>query len=78
MKERLKLLSHNRDRVVCILFLLILLSILADLMSEDRRSKKNLIRLFSSSSGKIILTLLTKVVAFHMRFLAVHIWGASF
>ena len=57
---------------------LVLLPAKADLISKKRRGKKNLGRYRSSGSSKIVLTLLTEVVAVHVGFSAVYFRGTSF
>lgn len=78
MKERFKLIPHNRDRAVNILFPLILLSAEANLVPKERCRKKNLVRVLGYNGDKVILTLLTKVVAFYIGFCVVHIWRVGF
>lgn len=45
---------------------------------KKRYGKKNLLGLFSSSSGKIDLILLIKVITFYMRLFMVYIQGTGF
>lgn len=78
MEKRLKLVLYDHNRVVCILFLFVLLSTKADSVLKKRRSKKNLIRAFNSNGSKIILILITKILAFYLRFFVVYIGGVGF
>ena len=56
---------------------LVLLPVEADPVSEERRGKRNPGRPRSSSSSKIVLTLLIEVVAVHVRLSAVYVWGTG-
>lgn len=71
MEECLKLVLCGRDRVLCILFLLILLPVEADLILKERRGKRNLISVVSFNVDKVVLILLTEFVVFHERFAVV-------
>lgn len=51
----------------------ILLPTEVDLIFKEKRSKKNSVKAFSSSGGKIILTLLIEVIVFHVRFIAIYV-----
>ena len=75
MEECLKLVTRYWDRAVCISFPLILLLAKTDLVSEKRRGKKDPGRPCNSSGSIIVLTLLTKVVAVHVRLPAVYVRG---
>lgn len=77
-EEYLKFVSSEQDRTVYILVLLILLLAKADLVLKKRYKKKNLVNTLSSCSVKVVLTLLTKVVVFYMRFFIIYIWEVSF
>lgn len=78
MEKSLKLVSCDQNKVVYVLFSLILLLAEADLVLKKEHSKKNLIRPFRSSDSKVILTLLTKIVAFYVRLTMIHVWGVDF
>ena len=56
---------------------LVLLSAEADPVTEKRCGKRNLGRPRSSGGSKVVLTLLTKVVAVHVRLPAVYVRGAG-
>ena len=56
---------------------LILLLAEADPVPKEGRGKENLGRPRSSGSSKVVLTLLTKVVAIHVGLSAVYVWEAS-
>ena len=49
------------------MLLLILLSIEVDAVTQERCCKKNTVRAFGSGGGKVILTLLAEVIAFHVE-----------
>ena len=72
-EKRLELISHNRNKSVCVMSPLVLLPTEADPVSEKRRGKKNLGKPRSSSNSKIVLTLLTEVIAVHVRIPAIYI-----
>lgn len=78
MKKCLKLVPSNQNHVIYILFLLVLLPAKDGLVPKKEHSKKNLVRIFGSSSDKVILILLTEVIAFHIGFTAIYVWGSSF
>ena len=56
---------------------LVLLPAEADLVPEERRGKANLVRSHSSSGSKVVLALLTEVVAVHMELSEVYVWGTG-
>lgn len=60
------------------MFLLILLLVKIDLVVKKGLSKKNLIWVLGSDSGKIVLILLIKVLAFYIRFTIIHVQGLGF
>lgn len=71
VKEYLKLVSYNRDKIVFILFPLQLLLVKANPVPKKRCSKKNLVSILSSNGSKIILTLLTEIIVFYVKFSAI-------
>ena len=77
MKEHLELVPRDREKGFYIMSPLVLLPAEADLVPKKGRSKKNLGRPHSSSSSKIVLTLLTEVVAVYMRLPAIYVRGAG-
>ena len=76
-EERLELVLRDRDRGLCIMSPLILLPAEADPVPEKRRGKENSSRPRGSGGSKIVLTLLTKVVAIHVGLSAVYVRGAD-
>ena len=78
MEECFKVIPCDWDKAICIFFPLILLPAEADLISKKTRSKKHLVSNFISSGGKVILTLLTKLVISFMRFIVIYIQEAGF
>ena len=76
-EECLKLVLCDRDRSVCVMFLLVLLPTEANLVSEERHGKENLGKPRSSNGSKVVLTLLTEVVAVYMGFPVVYIRGTG-
>lgn len=77
-KERLKFILHKKNKVVFVLFLLIPLPVKANLILKEGPIKRNFVNAFGSSGSLVILSFLTKVIAFHMGFPAVHVQGAGF
>ena len=73
MKKHLKFAPSDWDKTVCILFLLIFLPIKVNLILKKKYNKKNLVRAFGSNDDKIIFKILTKIIVFNMRFIAIHI-----
>lgn len=73
MEDRLQFFLYDRDRAVYILPLLIYLPTEADPVLKKKRGKKNLISLSSSNSEKIILTLLTDIVALYVGLSVIHV-----
>lgn len=49
----------------------------ANPIPKEGYSKKNLVNIFNSNSGKIIFTLLIEIVAFYIGFFAIHVWKTS-
>ena len=78
IEEHFKLIPNDRDRVIYVLFLLILLPAETDLISNQRFSKKNLDNALSSISSKAIFILLMKVVTFYVRLIMAHTQRMSF
>lgn len=77
-KECLKLVPHDWDKAICVLFPLILLQAEADLLPKKGRSKRNLVKAFGSSSNKVILILLIEVIALLIGFTVVYVQGLGF
>lgn len=69
----LKLVPYDLDGVICVLLPLVLLLAEADLVLKKERNKKNLLSLSSSNSSKIVITLLTEVIALHVGLSVVQI-----
>ena len=77
-EKHFKLILHDQDRAFCILFLLVLLLAETDLFLKKEYSKKILVKAFGSVDGKVIFILPTKVVAFYIELIAIHVWDAGF
>ena len=78
MEKRLELAPRDCDRAICVLISLILLLEEVDLILEEGHDNKNSVSPFSSSGGKIVLTLLTEVVLFYVGLFVVHVRGTGF
>ena len=76
-EERLKLVPRDWDRNLCVMSLLVLLPAEADPVPKEKRGKGNLGKSCSSGGSKVVLTLLTKVVAIHVGLSAVYVWRAG-
>ena len=76
-EERLELVLRDRDRAVRVSPLLVLLPAETDPILEEGCGKRNLSRPRSSSGNKIVLTLLTEVVAVHVGLSAIYIRGTG-
>ena len=55
------------------MFSLILLPTEVDTVIQEKSCKKNMVRALGSGGGKVILTLLTKVIIFYMELITIHI-----
>lgn len=55
-----------------------LILVKTDLAIKEKNGKKYLVSTNGTGSGKIILALLTKVVAFHMGFTMIEVWELGF
>lgn len=78
MEKYPQLVLRDWNRTICLLFPLVLLPAEADLAPKEKYSKKILVRALGSSSGKVIITLLIEVVAFYVKFTAVHVRATGF
>ena len=76
-EKRLELVPGNQDRAVCVSLPFILLLAETDPIPKERYGKGNLVSSRSPSGSKIVLTLLTEVVAVHVRLFAVYVWGTG-
>ena len=76
-EERLELVPRDRDRGIGVMFPLVLLPAEADPVPEERRGKGNSGRPRGSSGSKVVLTLLTEVVAVHVGLSAVYVRGTG-
>ena len=66
MKEGFELLPSDRDCVLGLMLLLILLLTEADAVMQEKCCKKNIVEAVGSGSSKVILTLLAEVIAFYV------------
>ena len=72
-KKGLELVLYNRDRAFSISFLLIQLPAEADPVPEEGRGKETLGRPHSSTGSKVVLILLTEIVAVHVGIFVVYV-----
>lgn len=73
IKENFKFVLHDQDRVIYILFPFVILLAEANLVSKERHSKKNSVKVFGFNGGKVTSTLVTKVKTFHIRFTTIYV-----
>lgn len=78
LRKCLELISGDWKNTIYILFLFIQLPSKVDMVLEKRYNKWNLVKTLSFSIDKVILALLTEVVAFYVRFAVIYVWGSSF
>ena len=67
MKKDLKLLLGDRDCVFGLVLPLVLLPTEVDVVPKKGYYKGNTVETLGPGGSKVILTLLTKVIAFHVR-----------
>ena len=77
-EESLELVPRDRDRGFYVMSPLVLLPAEADPVPEKGRSKGNSGRPRGSGGSKIVLTLLTEVIAIYVGLSAVYVRGAGF
>ena len=65
-KKDLELFPADRDCAFSLMLPLILLLTEVDAVTPEGYCKENAVVILGPSGGKVILTLLTKVIAFHM------------
>ena len=65
-KEGLELLSSDGDCAFSLMLPLVLLPTEVDTVPKERYCKRNAVGVFDFGGGKVILTLLTEVIAFHV------------
>ena len=65
-KEGLELFPGDGDYVFSLMLPLVLLLTEVDAVPKERCCKENAVGAFGSAGGKVILTLLTEVIAFHV------------
>ena len=70
-KECLELVSRDRDRGFGVMSPLVLLPAEANLIPQEKPGKRNPGRSYGSSGSKIVLILLTEVIAVHVRLSAI-------
>ena len=73
IKKGLEFLPSNGDCVFSLMLPLVLLPIEVDAITQERCCKRNAVGAFGSGGGKVILTLLTKVIAFHVGFTTIDV-----
>ena len=77
-KKRFEPILGDQSNAVGVLLSPVLLSANIDSVLKERCVKKNLVSPLSSSGGKVVFTLLTEVVALHIRLFAIYAWKTSF
>ena len=66
MEEGLELLPSDGNYAFRLMLPLVLLPTEVDAIMQERCYKENAVKAFGSGSGKVILTLLTEVITFHV------------
>ena len=66
-KEGLELLPGDGNCAFSLMLSLVLLPTEVDTVTQKRYCKGNAVGVLDSGSGKVILTLLAEVIAFHVR-----------
>ena len=73
MKEGLELLPDNGDCFFSLMLPFVLLSTEVDVVPKKRCCKGNAVGTLGPGNGKVILTLLTEVIAFHVGLITIDI-----
>ena len=76
-RKGLELFPGNRDWVFSLMFLLVLLPIEVNAVTQERCCKENTVGALGSGSSKLILILLTEVIAFHVKLITIDIRWSS-
>ena len=76
-EECLEFIPCDRDGGFVVMFPLVVLPAEADLVPQEGRDKRNPDRSCSSSRSKIVITLLTEVVAVYLALFAVYVRGTG-
>lgn len=76
-KKHFELDPRNRDRAVCVPFLLILRLAETYPILEERYGKRNLDKSCIPSGGKIVFVLLTEDIAVYVGLSTIYVWGTS-
>lgn len=74
----IKLISNDWDRVIYILFLLLLFPSKVDIVLKKKQSNRNMTRTFGSDNDKMVFFLLAKVEIFYMAFIAIYVRRSGF
>ena len=77
MKEGLKLLPGDKNCVFSLILPLILLPTEVDAVTQEGCCKGNRVGAFGSSGGKVILTPLIEVIAFHVGLITINVRWSS-
>lgn len=73
-KNSLELFPGNQDWALSLIFLLTLLPTKVDVVMHEKSCKENVVGPLGSGGGKLILTLLAKIIIFHVRLTMIYIW----
>ena len=66
-KKGLELLPSDRDYALSLMLSLVLLPTKVNAITQEEYCKKNTVRALGPGGGKVIFTLLAKVITFYMR-----------
>ena len=72
-KEGLELFPYDRDCAFSLMFPFVLLPTEVDAVTQDGCCKKNAVGALGSGTGKVVLTLLAEVIAFHVGLTTIEI-----
>ena len=75
MEKHFKLVSRNWNQTFTFYLPFILLSTKVDVVSQKKGCKRNLVWSGGSAGGKMVFALLTEVITFHVRPIAVDVQG---
>ena len=73
MKKDFEFFLGNKDWAFSLMLLFVLLSMEVDAVTQEKCCKKNTVGALGSDGGKVIFTLLAKVIAFHVGLTTINV-----